>query len=69
MVKKMSKEKSFEEQLKRLEEIVAILENDETSLDDMLKVYEEGMLLTKKLREYLNTAEMKITDINQKVSS
>lgn len=65
----MSKEKSFEEHLKRLEEIVAILENDNTPLDDMLKVYEEGMLLTKKLREYLNKAELKITEINQDISS
>jgi len=61
-------EKSFEEQLKRLEEIVNVLDNDDTPLEEMMKVYEEGINLTKELRTFLDTAEMKVREINKTAS-
>ena len=57
--------KSFEEQLTRLEDIVGILDKGEIPLEDMVNIYEEGMALTKVLREYLNKAEMKVIEINK----
>jgi len=57
--------KSFEEQLTRLEEIVEILDKGEIQLEDMVNIYEEGMILTKVLREFLNKAEMKVIEINK----
>jgi len=57
--------KSFEEQLTRLEEIVGILDKGEIQLEDMVNIYEEGMILTKVLREFLNKAEMKVIEINK----
>ena len=40
-------EKTFEENLKRLEEIVKILEEGNSSLDDSIKLFEEGISLSK----------------------
>ncbi len=51
---------NFEEKLKKLEEIVRILEDDNTPLDLAIKKFEEGMNLMKELKEYLNKAEEKI---------
>jgi len=62
------KENSFEEQISRLEEIVEILDNDETPLEEMMKVYEEGMKLTNDLRKFLDDAELKVRDINKSAS-
>ncbi|MFN6140884.1 MAG: exodeoxyribonuclease VII small subunit [Pseudanabaena sp.] len=52
---------SFEEQLQRLEEIVEILDDGEAALDEMLKLYEEGMQRSQYCREYLENAEQKVT--------
>lgn len=64
MSKKESK--NFEEQLKRLEEIVNLLDEDTISLEDSLKLYEEGTELSKTLKTFLEKAEQKIIDINKK---
>ncbi len=61
----MSKnKKSFEEQMNRLEEIVDILDEGNASLEEMLKIYEEGMTLASVMREFLEKAEQKIIDIS-----
>jgi exodeoxyribonuclease VII small subunit len=59
------KKKTFEEKLERLEEIVAILDDSETTLEDMLKVYEEGINLTNELRDFLEKAELKIKELEK----
>ena len=56
----MAKE-SFEKDLKRLEEIVAQMERDEVSLDDSMKLFEEGVKLSKRCTEKLNEAETKVS--------
>ena len=53
----MKEELSFEAKLKRLEEITDKLENEVLSLDDSLKLYEEGKKLISTLREELLKAE------------
>jgi exodeoxyribonuclease VII small subunit len=59
-------ESNFESRLNRLEEILAILDDDSTSLEDMMLVYEEGITLAKELKEYLDKAETKISELKVK---
>lgn len=52
--------KSFEESVGRLEEIVRMLENGTATLDESLKLYEEGIALVRICNEKLDSAEKKI---------
>lgn len=52
---------NFEESMKKLENIVAELENGNLNLDESVKKFEEGMKVAKKCNEILETAEKKIT--------
>ena len=54
-------QKSFEENIKRLEEIVKILEDGSCSLDDSIKLFEEGIALSKLCNTTLADAKQKIT--------
>ena len=51
----------FEEAMKRLEEIVRNLESGEPSLEDALKIFEEGMTLARFCSKKLEEAEEKVT--------
>ena len=61
----------FEQSLSRLEKIVEALEQGDVPLDESLKMYEEGIQLSKECLETLNTAELRIKkltkDLNGKV--
>jgi exodeoxyribonuclease VII small subunit len=63
----VKKNKPFEEQLKRLEEIVETLDAGDSPIEDLLKHFEEGMELVKELRNYLNKAELKVIEITKKL--
>ncbi|TAL67680.1 MAG: exodeoxyribonuclease VII small subunit [Bacteroidetes bacterium] len=63
----VKKNKPFEEQLKRLEEIVYTLDAGDAPIDELLKQFEEGMELVKELRNYLNNAELKVIEITKKL--
>jgi exodeoxyribonuclease VII small subunit len=54
------KEKSFEEALTRLEQIVLELEEGELSLEDALKKFEEGIKLSEFCTQKLTQAEGKV---------
>ncbi len=58
----MTKQKNldFEAALKRLEEIVGYLENENESLEKSLSLFEEGIKLTETLRSHLDSAEQRI---------
>ena len=57
----MTKKKlSFEDALKRLEEIVSQLESGEISLDESLKAFEEGRELVGFCLNKLDEAEQKV---------
>lgn len=58
-------EGSFETKLKRLQEIVALLDSTAVSLEESLKLYEEGMYLAIELKKILDDAELKIINLNQ----
>ncbi|MBQ7089482.1 MAG: exodeoxyribonuclease VII small subunit [Clostridia bacterium] len=61
----MSNEMKFEEAIRRLGEIVRALENGEVALDDSIALFEEGMKLSKKCTEILETAEQKVRFLQQ----
>ena len=54
------KEKSFEENLKQLEDIVAKLEQGEIPLEEAIKLFQEGMRLSKDCSEKLSGVEKEI---------
>ena len=58
-------EKTFEENFSRLEKILEKLENEDVALDETLKLYEEGLILTKLCNEKLANAELRIKEINK----
>lgn len=53
--------KTYEEDIKRLEEIVALLEKGDLPLEDSLKLFEEGTKLSSSCYKTLKNAEQKIT--------
>jgi exodeoxyribonuclease VII small subunit len=58
--------KNFENAMNRLEEIVQKLEQEELSLDDSLKIFEEGMELSQFCYQKLNQAEQKLKKLVRK---
>ena len=50
----------FEKKLKRLEDIVGKMESGELSLDDSLKLFEEGVKLSRDCQSQLTVAEEKV---------
>ncbi len=57
------KQQSFEEMLKRLEEIVRALDNVETPLDTSLALFEEGAKLVRLCTDKLDAAQQKVTQL------
>lgn len=55
----------FEEKLKRLQEIVDKLEDQECDLDESIKLYEEGLKLSKELNSILNKYDKKLEEIQK----
>ena len=58
------KDFSFEEAMVRLEEIVRILEGGIASLNDSMKLYEEGVALVREANELLSKAKQKLIIVN-----
>lgn len=56
---------SFEEALKELEAIVEKLDNDEITLEDSVKYYEKGLKLSQICSETLESAVLKIEEIEK----
>ena len=56
-------EMTFEQAMTRLEQIVAALESGRCTLDESLKLFEEGTKLTAYCADQLKTAEQKIVKL------
>jgi exodeoxyribonuclease VII small subunit len=54
---------TFEESIQRLDEIVRTLEGGEASLEESIKLFEEGTKLSAKCAELLDAAELKVTQL------
>ncbi|MDC3150110.1 exodeoxyribonuclease VII small subunit [Alphaproteobacteria bacterium] len=63
------KENNFESALNRLEEISDLLENEDTPLEDSIKLFEEGIELKEFCEEKLKSAKLKIDKIVKKNKS
>lgn len=58
------KKQTYEEAVSRLEKIVDLLENGENSLEESLKLYEEGAGLLSFCYSALKNAEQRITELS-----
>ena len=56
---------SIEETFEKLDSIIATLEDEDTSLEDSIKAYEQGMQFVKKANEAIDTAEKKVLVIRE----
>lgn len=63
----VKKEKSFEEQMKRLEEIVSLLERGDAQLSDSLALFEEGTKLVAACSDLLEKAEQQVVKLQKGV--
>lgn len=58
-------EMTYEKAIERLEEIVSLLEKNEISLDESMKLFEEGTKLSRFCAEKLKNAQQKITELEK----
>ena len=59
-------EPSFEETMKRLEDLVELMESGSAPLAELVDRYEEGSKLLKDCRKRLELAELKIQKVREK---
>ena len=62
------KTNNFEHSLKRLEQIVETLEGGTVPLDEALKMFEEGVDLSKQCLEHLTEAELKLKRLSKDIN-
>lgn len=65
MASKKAKADGFEAQYKRLEAVVAKLEEGDLTLEESLALYEDGMKLAKQCQEQLKDAELRVTKLQE----
>ncbi len=53
----------FEDKMKRLQEIVDLLDSSDIELDKSISLYKEGLELSKELKEQLSAYEEKIEEL------
>lgn len=54
---------SFESALKELEDIVAAMEREDLPLEESLKLFERGVILTRECRSSLSSAELRVKNL------
>lgn len=55
----------FEDKMKRLQEIVDLLDPSDIELDKSISLYKEGLELSKELKEQLSAYEEKIEELKK----
>ena len=56
---------SLEEDLQKVEEIIEKLRNGQLNLEEMIKLYEEGIALLTRCKQSLEQAELKINQLSK----
>ncbi|MEA5026423.1 Exodeoxyribonuclease 7 small subunit [bioreactor metagenome] len=56
-------EQSFETAMNRLNDVVALLEKNDVSLEEAIKLFEEGLLLVKFCDDKLKSYEKKVDEL------
>lgn len=59
----------IEDSLRRLKEIVDELNNGDLSLDESLKLFEEGSKISAQCYDYLKKAEQRVSEITDNVKT
>ena len=59
----MPKKKTFENMLNELENIIEELESGSSTLDKMMKLFEDGMILMKICQEHLQEVEGRVSTL------
>ena len=65
LMRYVNMEMTYEKAISRLEEIVSALEKNDVSLDESLKLFEEGTKLTAFCADQLKNAQQKITELTK----
>ncbi len=65
MTSKKPSKRTFEDSIKRLEEIVEALERGDVPLDKALNLYEEGIQLSREYTQNLKAAELRIKTLSK----
>ena len=55
----------FEDKMKRLQEIVDLLDSSDIELDESISLYKEGLELSKELKEQLSAYEENIEELKK----
>lgn len=63
------KQQTIDEQLRRLEEIRQHLEKADRPIEDLLKLYEEGMTIAAEIRQQLQAIRQRIITLGEQLSS
>ena len=61
----MTKPKTFEASMDRLDEIVTLLEENEQPLDETIGLFEEGLKLIKSCDDQLKVFEQKVQELSK----
>ena len=64
----MAEELTYEKAVKRLEEIVNLLEKNEASLDESMKLFQEGVTLANECKQYLKEYKGKLEIIKEEIN-
>ncbi len=56
-------EKTYEEQIYELKEIIGKIENREAGLEESLSLYRRGMEILQSCEKYLEDAELEVTEL------
>ncbi|CAD2077180.1 hypothetical protein GCM10007358_03110 [Phocicoccus schoeneichii] len=60
-----NKNQSFEDKMKRIDEIVVKLDSDDITLEESLNLYKEGVTLTKECDDILKNAQLNIEELTK----
>ncbi len=64
----MSQTQTFEKNLELLTEVIQKMEQQDVGLEESLKLYEQGVQLTRKCQKIIDEAEKKIAQLMEKNS-
>ena len=56
---------TYEQKIEKLRQIIEKIEDGNTSLDESLRLYEQGAALVKQCENLLNEAEVRITTLSR----
>ncbi len=59
------KQLNYQELTDELDKIIARIQDEKTSIDDALELYERGVSITKMLEQYLATAQNRLIKISK----